>query len=464
MKTILPLLLIFSLVIPACTQTNTLIGDIDTFLENAIRTTGAPAAAMAITDAEGILYSRAFGDASEETTFHAASLSKAVTAVGVLVLAEEGLIDLDAPVTDALPEFALAEAGAAERITPRQLLTQTSGLADSSFSDLKTPGAYTLAEGVSLLADAPLATEPGTTFSYFNFNYLVLGRLIEVTSGQDFETFMAERVFAPLGMIHSGYERTDATANGSHIAFGMTFPGRSVLPYDLPAGSLVTTADDLGAFMQLFLNEGAPLLNAESIAQALTVPDGIDTSYAMGWFKGEIAGIPVYQHGGDLADFHADMILMPEQGYGIVLLYAMNNIPAQMSAIPATAAGIVSRLAGVDPTGPGLPVRIIGLVILVLTIVIIVDNIRKITWAKTWAAANKDKPLSKLAPSFVMNLFPLALFIALPGVIMGSLGRAATYPLMFAYLPDVMVLLLVSSLLGIWQLGARAIALKQVRS
>lgn len=157
----------------------------------------------------GDVYEQAYGRFSYEpdaaavtpdTVFDAASLSKVLaTAPAVLLLAEDGKLDLDAKLTDYFPECA---GGGKEAITIRHLLTHTSGLA----AGLPAKPAWSGDEAAHALACAQTVTHaPGTFFRYSDINYILLGQLVRKVSGQPLDVFAHARIFAPLGMRASGY-------------------------------------------------------------------------------------------------------------------------------------------------------------------------------------------------------------------------------------------------------------------
>ncbi len=114
-------------------------------------------------------------------------------------LVEAGRIELDAPVQTYLPEFSVADPSGARTITVRMLLQQTSGLADAGFPEMTLSQPATIAERVNGLREAELVSEPGTTFHYFNPNYAILARVVEVVSGRSFADYLHARVFTPIG-------------------------------------------------------------------------------------------------------------------------------------------------------------------------------------------------------------------------------------------------------------------------
>lgn len=155
------------------------------------------------------VYSRAYGRVSYEadaaavspdTVYDAASLSKVLaTAPAILLLAEDGKLDLDAKLVDYFPECA---GGGKDAITIRQLLTHTSGLA----AGLPAKPAWSGDAAAHALACAQAVTHPpGSFFRYSDINYILLGQLVHKLAGKPLDEFAQERIFAPLGMRDTGY-------------------------------------------------------------------------------------------------------------------------------------------------------------------------------------------------------------------------------------------------------------------
>jgi CubicO group peptidase (beta-lactamase class C family) len=223
------------------------------------------------------------------TIFRIASMTKPITSVATLLLFEQGHFLLDDPIADYLPEFAQTKvfvretergievADLARPITIRHLLTHSSGLTSDSYpqdpvSRLYVRGqvrdpASSLAETVRRLAAKPLVHQPGERFTY-GFSHDVLGRLVEVISGQSFDVFLRENVFEPLEMIDTGFavpapDRERLASVYSSDGRGgfrcdLTAGDRSAQPVYLSGGGgLVSTSTDYARFCQMLLNGGA---------------------------------------------------------------------------------------------------------------------------------------------------------------------------------------------------------------
>ncbi len=224
-----------------------------------------------------------------DTAFLTGSISKSFTALAVMQLVEAGKIDLDTEVSHYLDGFSGQPAGA---ITIRQLLSHTSGFStlqgNTSHTDIAS-GKDELARGVDQLAEVTPAYEPGQRWEYSNANYEILGRLIEVVSGQEYQTHIATNILEPVGMEHSFVadgEIHDSMATGHRPWFGTKRP----LPDNLtdrgtaPQGGIVASANDLTRYMQMMMNGEDDVLSAEGKALMMRPASEASPFYGFGWF------------------------------------------------------------------------------------------------------------------------------------------------------------------------------------
>jgi CubicO group peptidase (beta-lactamase class C family) len=331
-----------------------------------------PAIAVTVRKDGEAVYAAAFGaaDASGraatiDTVFHFWSVTKLFTATAILQLAEDGKVDLDAPVGRYLPEFKpVTPDGEPAMVTIRQLLDHSSGMRDmapaSLFGWLHHPGEAAPGERTILrerMADyARLAREPGTAAAYSNAGYIVLGAVIEAVSGNRYEDFVRDRILSPLGMSHSDFVYRDDmlahAATGTHPFFQFFTPilqiihpdwfdafvattrrGRMWLKpihtdYVAPTG-LIGTAGDLARFGQAFLDAGAldgtRILGEAGVRAMLdegyganTGPDGDRMGLGWHWFDKE--PLPFKGHGGDGPGFRAQLALYPDQRMVVVVI------------------------------------------------------------------------------------------------------------------------------------------------
>jgi CubicO group peptidase (beta-lactamase class C family) len=217
-----------------------------------------PAVAAAVVTARGVGEARVAGAARPESLFALASLTKPLVALAAMVAAEEGSIDLDAPVAGHLAAY---RAPAKRSITPRHLLSHASGL-----PEVGPPGVPAL--------DVEPACPPETRRIYSNEGYAVLGALIAAATGIGHADYVRDAVFAPLGMDaflglpEAEYGRAlDVREPGVWRAGTPLFNSRAWRERATAAGGAFATCAAYAAIVQLLLRQGAPLIAAETFAE-----------------------------------------------------------------------------------------------------------------------------------------------------------------------------------------------------
>lgn len=311
---------------------------------------------------------------AKDTLFRIASMTKPVTAIGIMILADEGKLSPDDDVAKYLPEFTgqtLGEARAkgapgdatvalkkpARPVKLRDLLTHTSGVANypPGVSDVYTKRNRTLAETALATALQPLTFEPGTRWSYSNPGIDTLGRVIEVVSGETYEKFIQTRVFDPLGMKDTTFYPTkDQTGrlartyskdkDGKLVSSGNALIGLPANPkHPIPAGGLVSCGADLALLYQMMLNKGQlngkRVLSERAVAEMTKVQTGDMANvgfvpgggFGYGWAvvhepKGVTAMLSpgTYGHGGA---FGTQGWIDPAQDLFVVLLIQRTGLP-----------------------------------------------------------------------------------------------------------------------------------------
>ena len=240
----------------------------------------------------------------KDALFRIASMTKPITAMGIMILQEEGKLSVDDPVEKHLPEFRGQRLTASREgdtvtlkkpsraITLRDLLTHTSGLPGGfppGLADLYATRQRTLAEAVLVSSQQPLDFEPGSKWAYCNAGIDTLGRVIEVVSGQSFEEFLAARVFRPLGMNDTACFPSELhvpriaglyeSKNGELVVANRPIVGPATgAKHPIPAGGLYSTAADLARLYQVMLNAGrlgsTKILSPESVLTMTKVQTG----------------------------------------------------------------------------------------------------------------------------------------------------------------------------------------------
>ncbi len=219
--------------------------------------------------------------------FRIASMSKPITSVAAMILAEEGKLDIGAPVAQYLPEFkdvtvGIEKAAPKRPMTVQDLLRHTSGLTYGYFGNTAVDelyrksnplGSKSLAEMVSVIAHLPLLHQPGEVWEY-SMSTDVLGRIVEVVSGMDLDAFVAQRITGPLAMHDTGFYLSSSQAARLAKPDTAIFMG----PADLtvkPAvlsggGGMLSTAGDYARFCQMLLNggelDGVRMLGPKTVA------------------------------------------------------------------------------------------------------------------------------------------------------------------------------------------------------
>jgi CubicO group peptidase (beta-lactamase class C family) len=310
-------------------------------LAELIEAHGIPGAQLAVLDgdrivesAAGVLSLRTRFPVTPDALFLPGSIGKVYTATLVLMLVDEGKLDLDATVRSYIPSFTVQDAHAAEVVTLRHLLTHTSGFDGDHFTDTGR-GDDALELYVAGCAELPQIVAPGKIWSYSNSGYAILGRVIEVATGQTFETVLKERIFVPLGLEHSVSFAEEAIVHPTSVGHveDPDNPGALMVSpvwglaraFSAMGEALVASAGDVLRFVSVFANDGRPLLSAESAAAMQEIGIGlVDDSFfgggwGLGWNVDRWGDVKVIGHDGNSIGQNAFMRLAPEERFGICL-------------------------------------------------------------------------------------------------------------------------------------------------
>jgi CubicO group peptidase (beta-lactamase class C family) len=352
---------------------------IEAYVEAQMRRLNIPGAALAIIEGDQIVYQRGFGRArpggeapTPQTPFFIGSLTKSFTALAVMQLVEAGKVELDAPVQRYLPWFRVADPQASAKMTVRQLLNQTSGLpflpSEVALDDYDDSPDATERQ-VRGMSTLKIPHPPGAKFEYSNFNYNILGLIVEATSGEAYAEYIQKQLFEPLEMRHSYTSKAaaqqDGLAMGYRHWFSFPLPATNmhVPSGSLPSGWLISCAEDMAHYLIAHLNEGrygeTQILSSAGNDELLRgaaeqIVFGFSTGlYGMGWFEIDLGQTKTYSHGGNVPDFSAFMALVPEQKKGVVLLF--NADPYGLPPITEEVGmGVTALLTGQQPA----PIRL----------------------------------------------------------------------------------------------------------
>ncbi|MGA2978372.1 MAG: serine hydrolase domain-containing protein [Terriglobales bacterium] len=275
-------------------------------LEKAIVARAFPACSLAVTFRGELVAHKALGrftydpaspEVSTTSIFDLASLTKVVaTTTMSMILYERGLLDLEAPVTAIVPEFASDHAGDDPRrreITLRMLLAHCSGLPAYEKLFLRAQAREGLLQAAF---STPLAAAPRTRAEYSDVGFITLGVVLERLADESLDAFCQREIFGPLGMTHTTFNPTPAFKHSiPPTADDRTFRHRiiqgevqdenaSVLGGIAPHAGLFSTAEDLAIFAHAMLNGGYPILRSTTVelfSRRESAPEG--TSRALGW-------------------------------------------------------------------------------------------------------------------------------------------------------------------------------------
>ncbi|RAS70328.1 dipeptidyl aminopeptidase/acylaminoacyl peptidase [Lentzea atacamensis] len=304
---------------------------------------GVPGAALGILrDDEivqahhGVLNTATGVEVTDDSMFQIGSISKVWTTTVVMQLVDEGLLDLDAPIIDVLPELKLTDPVAERKVTMRHLLTHTSGIDGDVFTDTGR-GDDCLERYTELLADAAQNHPLGATFSYCNSGFALAGRVVEKLTGRTWDAAVRERLFAPLGLTRTGTLPEEALLHRAAVGH-VTEDGRTepvsvwALPRSVgPAGTIFATAADVLAFARMHLGggitrDGTRVLTGTA-AKAMTEkqtglpdPNALADSWGLGWIRFGWDGQRLVGHDGNTIGQSAFLRLLPEQGLAVTLL------------------------------------------------------------------------------------------------------------------------------------------------
>ena len=296
-----------------------------------------------------VLWSGAFGwadpdagvPARRSTIYRTGSISKSFTAVLMAMLADEGVVALDTPLEELVPEIRdFLDAPPGARPVLRQVASHTAGFA-------REPGLQDAASGPietwtsRILESIPTTryqTPPGTEYSYSNIGFGILGFGLERAAGEPFMDQIEARIFRPLGMESSTFVIDDALrpalsrghANGASGEVDTELPAREHdgRGYKVPNGGVYSAVDDLALFAAGVMGRGGTALLSDAMrAEVLSVhtPESPDSGYGLGFSISAADGRVFAGHGGSVAGYTAYLLFETETGLTVVLLRNYNR-------------------------------------------------------------------------------------------------------------------------------------------
>lgn len=304
-----------------------------------------PAVSIALVDDDQLVWSAGFNAenpatgaaATGSTVYRVGSVSKLLTDMALMQLVADGKVDLDAPVSQYLPQFQ-PNNPFDEAPTVRQLTSHLSGIVrEPPVGSYFDPDEPSVDATVASLNDTALVHQPGTVTKYSNAAVTVAGLIVEKVAGKPFEEYVQQALLAPMQMRSSSFRRTAQIDQRTAQAWMWTrhLPRFAAPRFELatiPAGNLYASAQDLGNFLITILCDGrfdqTQVLPAEAMQDMLRPTpdaDGKPTDYGIGFRLGELDGYKTFSHGGAVYGYSTLVIGLPEEKLGVVAVVALDG-------------------------------------------------------------------------------------------------------------------------------------------
>ncbi|GJM34413.1 MAG: hypothetical protein DHS20C18_34140 [Saprospiraceae bacterium] len=322
-------------------------------LLHAMQTEGFPGAAFAVVENGEIVHSKGYGirqagcpeQVDSATVFRIASLSKGFPSVLTGMLIQDSLLNWDDQISQYVPNLILSRTSARDSLSIRHLLSHTTGLPRHTFSNLLNMG-VPYPDILKKLKEVRIAHPPGTWYNYQNVAYSLIGDVIGKVVGKSYAELLAERIFLPLGMhqASTGFYALQASENvaAPHLYDGKKyFAAKSSNNFYsvLPAAGVNASIQDMAQWISLMLGHHPDLLDSLTLQEiereqiAVSPRENVmrawrplETSgYGLGWRTATKNHTRFVFHGGFVNGYRAEIILLPDQDIGMVLLTNSNN-------------------------------------------------------------------------------------------------------------------------------------------
>jgi CubicO group peptidase (beta-lactamase class C family)/D-alanyl-D-alanine dipeptidase len=330
------------------------------FIQQQMTGKGVPGLSMAIIDDQEIVWAEGFGfsdpkaktPATSDTVYRIGSVSKLFTDIGIMQLVERGELNLDAPITEYLPDFH-PQNPFGTPITLRQLMSHRSGLLREppvgNYFETSQPS---LTATVRSLNDTSLVFPPNTHTKYSNAAIAVVGYLLEARSHQPFAKYLKSTVLDPMGLRRSSFEPDPGITGNLAKAQMWTYDGLlfEAPTFQLgmaPAGSMYSTVNDLGRFTSVLLAKGdtghGELLKPATLEQMWSpqFPNPGGRVFGLGFLVRALDGHRAVGHGGAIYGFATTLELLPEDKVGVVVFATKDAVNAVTDRIAEQALRLI---------------------------------------------------------------------------------------------------------------------------
>jgi D-alanyl-D-alanine carboxypeptidase len=315
--------------------------EIDQAARQILESTGVPSASVAVVKDGTLVYTHAYGNArlepptpaTAEMRYKIGSISKQFTATAILMLAEQGKLSLDDPVSRFVPDLTRAK-----EVTIRQLLSHTSGYQDYWPQDYVPPFMLTTINADEILtrwARKPLDFDPGTKWQYSNTNYVIAGVIVEKASRMPLLRFLSSHIFEPLGMqsvVNIDQDHladTDPTGYMRYALGPLRAAPREGKGWLFAAGELAMPVTDLAKWDIAMMNQR--LLKPSSYQEMqrdVLLKNGAATGYGLGITVRNQTGRRMLEHSGEVSGFTAENVLFPEDRAAVIVLTNQDAVNA----------------------------------------------------------------------------------------------------------------------------------------
>ena len=327
----------------------------NSFVEESMKQLGIPGASIALIDGNKVVFEGGFGvremgkpeRVDENTLFMAASNTKGMSTLLLAELVDEDKLKWDQPVTQVYPSFKLGDAATTRRVLVKNLICACTGLPRQDLEWIFEFKNATPASSLGLLGTMQPTSQFGEVFQYSNLMAAAAGYIgahlvyPDRELGAAYDAAMQEKIFNPLGMKSTTFDMKRALAANHASPHGDSIDGApslasmdfnyAVMPHR-PAGGVWTSSHDLIRYVQLELTQGKlpdgkQLVSPQNLLERRKpqVPIGEDHYYGMGLEVDRTYGASVVHHGGSMAGFKSDLMLLPDHGIGAVILTNSDN-------------------------------------------------------------------------------------------------------------------------------------------
>ena len=326
---------------------------------------GIPGMSLAIVKDGEIIFAKGFGykdfskqiPVTADTQFAIGSATKAFTALSILMLQEEGKLNLDDNPKKYLPFFKINNPETDKNITIRDLLSHSSGLNRTDLAMVS--GKLTREELIKVAGEAKPNAKLREKFQYQNIMFAAAGEIVAKVQKQAWEKFVPEKIFKPLGMNNSTMSIEEMKkAKDYSLGYDYNFDTKQTrnLPFKeinevAPAGSINSSAGDMAKWLKFMLGGGetggkrliSENLFAEFVKPQMKITPNGKVNYGLGWFLQEWNGLKVVQHGGNIDGFNSMVAMLPEKKLGFVMLTNVSGSPLGNELMPLIWKGILEN-------------------------------------------------------------------------------------------------------------------------